>query len=130
MLKSGDVVRFVATHLDHTKDPIDRINQGKQLNKMFGNDEIPTILAGDLNSNPESEAMKFLFEKWVPSFPEFEPTHPSDRAQSKMDYILFRPAHKWRVLEKRVICDAIASDHCAVLSVIELLKAYFKWQLV
>jgi endonuclease/exonuclease/phosphatase family metal-dependent hydrolase len=121
-IKSGDVIRFVGTHLDHTRDATDRNNQVQQLNKLFTKDDTPTILAGDLNSRPESEAMKILFKEWTPSFPDFEHTSPSAGPRAKIDYVLFRPAHKWRVLEKKVICNDKATDHCVVLSVLELLK--------
>jgi len=122
-IESGDVVRFVGTHLDHTKDGIDRNNQAKQLNELFTKDDIPTILAGDLNSLPESEAMRILFEEWNPSDTKFKPTIPSEGTpRAKIDYVLFRPAHKWRVLETEVICNDKATDHCVMLSVLELLN--------
>ncbi|MCG8522316.1 MAG: hypothetical protein MI744_08965, partial [Pseudomonadales bacterium] len=35
ILKSGDTIRFIGTHLDHTKDAIDRIKQAKQINQIF-----------------------------------------------------------------------------------------------
>ena len=122
MIESGDIIRFVGTHLDHTKDDTDRKNQANQLNELFSNDEIPTILAGDLNSTPDSEAMKILFKQWTPSLPDFKPTYPADNPHTKIDYILFRPANKWRVLETEIICDDKVTDHCVVLSVLELLK--------
>ena len=121
MIESGDVIRFVGTHLDHTRDDTDRNNQALELNELFTNDEIPTILAGDLNSRPESDAMKLLFEQWVPSLPDFKPTSPAHDPRSKIDYVLFRPAHKWRVLDTKIICDNKVTDHCVVLSVLELL---------
>ena len=119
-LRSGDVIRFIGTHLDHTKEETDRINQANQLNEIFTKDDLPTILAGDLNARPESETMKILFKEWAPSDPEFELTAPSDDPHAKIDYVLFRPAHKWRVLETQVICNERATDHCALLSVLEL----------
>lgn len=122
-IKSGDIIRFVGTHLDHTRDATDRNNQAQQLNELFTNDDIPTILAGDLNSRPESEAMKLLFKHWAPSDPQLEPTIPSDGPpRAKIDYVLYRPANKWRVLETKVICNDKATDHCVMLSVLELLE--------
>ena len=122
-IQSGDKIRFVGTHLDHTRDPKDRNNQAAQLNEFFNQDEIPSIMAGDLNARPESEAMKLLFQHWTPSDPSYKPTIPSDGApQAKIDYILYRPANKWRVLETKVICNEKATDHCVMLSVLELLK--------
>ncbi|MET2983721.1 endonuclease/exonuclease/phosphatase family protein [Aureibaculum conchae] len=121
-LKSGDTIRFVGTHLDHTKEDTDRINQARQLNELFTKDDTPTILAGDLNSRPESEAMKILFQYWKPSLPDFEPTAPANNPRSKIDYVLFRPLHKWKVLDAEIICDDMVTDHCVVLSILELLN--------
>lgn len=122
-IQSGDKIRFVGTHLDHTRDPKDRNNQAAQLNEFFSQDEIPSIMAGDLNARPDSEAMKLLFQNWTPSDPSYKPTIPSDGApRAKIDYVLYRPANKWRVLETKVICNEKATDHCVMLSVLELLK--------
>ena len=120
VLKSGDTVRFVGTHLDHTRDETDRINQARQLNEIFANDALPTILAGDLNAQPDSETMQLLFNEWKPSFPANEATFPAKEPRIKIDYILFRPANRWMVLETRVLDAPEASDHCPVLSVLEL----------
>lgn len=121
-LKGGDTIRFVGTHLDHTKDETDRINQANQLNDLFTNDKKPTILAGDLNARPDSETMKILFKEWQQSDTKNTLTAPADSPRAKIDYVLFRPANKWRVLETKVICNDKATDHCVVLSVLELLK--------
>lgn len=121
VLNSGDTVRFVGTHLDHTADETDRINQTQALNALFSGDNRPAILAGDLNAKPESQAMTILFEEWKASSPDMAPTFPSDSPAIKIDYVLFRPANRWKVHESRVIADRIASDHCGLLSVLELL---------
>ena len=120
ILQSGDTIRFVGTHLDHTRDETDRINQAKQLNEIFGARNIPTILAGDLNAKPGSATMKILSGRWTQTFEENSPTFPSKDPRIKIDYILFKPANRWRVLETRVLNAPMASDHCPVLSVLEL----------
>jgi endonuclease/exonuclease/phosphatase family metal-dependent hydrolase len=121
-LKSGDVIRFIGTHLDHTKDETDRINQAKQLNELFAAGDTPSILAGDLNARPDSETMKILFKEWQQSDTKNTLTAPANNPRSKIDYVLFRPANKWRVLETKVICNDKATDHCVVLSVLELIN--------
>lgn len=120
-LKSGDTIRFVGTHLDHTRDHTDRVNQAKKINEVFSKNDVPTILAGDLNAKPESEVMNIFYEQWTKSFSEDIPTIPSSNPKAKIDYILFKPANRWRVLETQVIDEKVASDHCPVLSVLELL---------
>lgn len=121
LLKSQDTIRFIGTHLDHTKEETDRITQAYALNRLFAKDKKPSILAGDLNARPGSKTMRILFEEWKRSSSEDEPTAPAVRPRAKIDYILFRPAHRWRVLETRVINEQVASDHRPVLSVLELL---------
>lgn len=121
ILKSGDTIRFVGTHLDHERDPTNRIMQAKELNRALTLDDRPAILTGDLNATPEKAAMQELFTEWTRSFKEDKPTFPSDNPERKIDYILFRPAHRWRVLETQVIDEKVASDHCPVLVVLELL---------
>ncbi|UJH68388.1 endonuclease/exonuclease/phosphatase family protein [Allomuricauda sp. SCSIO 65647] len=120
-LKSGDPIRFIGTHLDHTRDETDRINQAKQLNELFATNDIPTILAGDLNARPDSETMGILFKQWQRSDAENTPTAPASDPRAKIDYVLFRPANKWCVLETKVLCNEKATDHCVVLSVLQLL---------
>uniref|UniRef100_UPI003216BEDE endonuclease/exonuclease/phosphatase family protein n=1 Tax=uncultured Draconibacterium sp. TaxID=1573823 RepID=UPI003216BEDE len=122
-LDSGDTICFIGTHLEHQTTSSDRIDQAKKLNKVFANSKYPTILAGDLNATPESEPILILKQHWTDSFGNSpEPTYSSDNPQKKIDYILFRPQEKWEVVENKVICDDVASDHCAVLSVLRLVK--------
>jgi endonuclease/exonuclease/phosphatase family metal-dependent hydrolase len=113
-------VRFVGTHFDHTSE-VERLNQAKQLSQFLSGDDLPSLLAGDLNALPESETMRFLFRDWTPSSVNFEPTIPSTSPKSKIDYILYRPEYRWRVIESRVIDERIASDHNPVFTVLELL---------
>lgn len=121
VLGSGDTIRFVGTHLDHTKDEINRINQAKQLVQLFSQDERPTILAGDLNATPDSEPMHILYEMFSKSFSIDAPTSPAQAPRNKIDYVLFRPANRWKVLDTKVLDEKVASDHCPVLVVLELL---------
>ena len=121
VLKSGDTIRFIGTHLDHTRDETDRINQANRLIELFTDNSMPSILAGDLNARPDSETMKILYGEWTQSFKENIPTAPSVNPRGKIDYVLFRPANRWRVIETRVIDEQVASDHRPVLTVLELL---------
>jgi endonuclease/exonuclease/phosphatase family metal-dependent hydrolase len=116
-LKSGDTIRFVATHLDYKKESPDRIQQVKTINAEFVRKDYPTILAGDLNATPESKSISILKKYWTNSYGEKpEPTHSSSNPTHTIDYIMYQPAEQWEVLEHKVICDAIASDHCVVFT--------------
>lgn len=122
ILTSGDTITFVGTHLDHLKDEKDRISQAKEINKVFASNKFPCILAGDLNATPESKTIKILEEFWSSSYNKKnpEPTFPSSGPTKKIDYVMFYPQNRWKVIEARVIQDKVASDHCAYLVTLEL----------
>jgi len=122
-LPDSEKIIFVGTHLDHTKDDADRIAQVREINKLYINENhFPTILAGDLNALPDTEPMKILTEYWIDATKDDpQPTWPSDNPTRKLDYVMFYPANRWRVVEKIVIDEKIASDHLPLLVVLELL---------
>lgn len=121
-LPSGDIISFIGTHLEHQKESADRIGQAKKINEVFLLNEHPTILAGDLNDTPESEPIKILKEHWTDaSTTNAALTFPSDEPVKRIDYIFYRPRDRWSVVRTEVICDSVASDHCAVLSVMKLI---------
>ena len=123
VLPSKDTIAFVGTHLDHLDNETNRIMQARQLNKVFSSNPYPTILAGDLNAEPKSDTMNILEEIWVGSYDKKnpQPTFPSNNPSIKIDYVLFYPKHRWKVLKTEVIQDSIASDHCAYLVTLQLL---------
>lgn len=123
VIPSGDTIAFVGTHLDHLKDEKDRVAQAKKINQVFSLNKYPTILAGDLNAIPGSTPINILEEMWSSSYDKKKPkpTFPSDNPTKKIDYVMFYPKYRWRVLETEVIQDSIASDHCAYMVSIELL---------
>ena len=122
-LPNKDTIRFLATHLDHTEDPLDRTRQIETINKQFSLNDYPTILAGDLNANPETNEIKKLYSVWTDPCPDPDAkTYPSHQAQDRIDYIVYKPDNRWKLVKYKVICDKIASDHCAVLTVLKLIK--------
>ncbi|MBN2572708.1 MAG: endonuclease/exonuclease/phosphatase family protein, partial [Ignavibacteriales bacterium] len=122
VLSSGDTIAIISTHLDHSKDETDRIEQAKMLNKIFTANKYPTILAGDLNATPNSNPINILEEVWNSSYDQNnpEPTFPSNGPRVKIDYVMTYPNDKWKVIETKVIKDSIASDHCAYLVILKL----------
>lgn len=123
ILPAGDTIRLVGTHLDHQKDSAERLEQAEEINRRFLQDNIPTILAGDINDIPGSKTVKILEEHWGITYDPEDPipTFPSHAPEKKIDYVMFYPKDRWKVVEREVLCDKVASDHCAVLVVLELL---------
>ena len=123
LLSASDTIAFIGTHLDHLADEKDRIAQVKKINEVFSLNKYPTILAGDLNAVPGSIPINILEEIWTPSYNKAQPmaTYPSDNPIKKIDYIMFYPKNRWKILNTEVIQDSVASDHCAYLVTLELL---------
>ncbi len=121
-IASGDTITFIGTHLDHVRDDTDRVAQARAINRIFRDHQHPLILAGDLNDVPGSRTID-IFESWWTAAYRGEKTaftYPSDQPDKKIDYVMFYPRARWRVLERRAICDPIASDHCGYLVVLAL----------
>ena len=121
-LASKDTIAFVGTHFAHEGNPGREI-QAKKINKVFSKNKYPTILAGDLNAIPGSGPINTLEEIWQTTYDKAnpEPTIPSDNPRIKLDYVMFYPKNRWKVLDKKVIADTYASDHCVYLVTLELL---------
>jgi len=121
-LPSGDTIAFVGTHFAHEGNA-GRELQAKEMNEVFAKNKYPTILAGDLNAIPGSGPINTLEEVWTSTYdrenPEF--TSPSHNPRAKIDYVMFYPSNRWKVVDKKIIADTYASDHCAYLVTLELI---------
>ena len=114
-------IGFLSTHFDHRRDHHERNQSASFIQSLFDQDQQATILAGDFNCMIGSEAMNRLDaafqrtnEKPLPTIPVKDPTR-------QIDFILSRPKNRFHVIETRVLDESIASDHRAILSVLELL---------
>ena len=123
ILPSGDTVAFVGTHFAH-EGKEGRIMQAQKINEVFSQNSYPTILAGDLNAQPGSKTINTLEEVWQSTYDKENPafTFSSDNPRIKIDYVMFYPKHRWKIVETKVIADTVASDHCAYLVTLELLE--------
>jgi endonuclease/exonuclease/phosphatase family metal-dependent hydrolase len=117
----GPRLEFTSTHLDQTRDPQDRLAQARSLNARHVHENgQATILAGDLNARTGTDVMDLFDERWTdPPAIDPSPIAPSGRPRSRVDHVLIRPTENWRVIESRLIDDAVASDHRPLLVVLE-----------
>ena len=114
-------ILFMATHLDHRRPDAERRASAKFINQMMGDrDKMPAILAGDFNDVPGSPTLREVGKLWMRTNPEITPTIPVAKPVRQIDYILVRPKERWKVIETKVLDEAVASDHRAIFAVIEL----------
>lgn len=125
-LPQGGQLKFLATHLDHRSDPAQRLDSAKFINHTFTiNTTSPVCLAGDLNAVPDSSVLEVFNTHWTLADNQIGPTIPVDTPKHKIDYILVGSATPssgthLREVESRVLDEAVASDHRAILSVFEV----------
>ncbi len=112
---------FMATHLDYRPDDGERQASAVKIDDLLKSQpETPAILAGDLNANPDSEVLKFFSRNWqVARGNKPTTTFPSSEPTKQIDYVLFRTAEHWKVIDVRVLDEPIASDHRPILAVLE-----------
>lgn len=120
-LPSGEQIRFIGTHLDHTRDPSDRVRQAESILEMAfpsGKKTPPTLLLGDLNAEPGSEPMKVLLELFDSAAPDGIPSFPSDQPARAIDWVLYTPNESWEVVEVHTLHEPVASDHAPLRAVL------------
>ncbi|HVJ68953.1 MAG TPA: endonuclease/exonuclease/phosphatase family protein, partial [Caulifigura sp.] len=112
---------FFATHFDYRAGSPERLPSAVTVNQVIATKAgVPAILAGDLNERPDASALQELTRVWKRTNDGELPTFPVDKPTRQIDHILAHPPARWRVIETRVLDDAVASDHRAIFSVIEL----------
>jgi endonuclease/exonuclease/phosphatase family metal-dependent hydrolase len=115
--KDGESLLFLCTHLDYRPNDHERLASIETIeNVVATSDGQPVILAGDLNATPESKVMETFAKSWGRSNSEPAPTFPAAKPEKQIDYILFRPAAEWEVVECRVLDEAVASDHRGMMA--------------
>lgn len=110
---SGERLRFVSIHLYRTEE--ERMAQAVALDSLLDGSGLPTILAGDFNSTPDSPVMARLRSSWdiVPkgddrfTFSSYDPVR-------EIDFVLVRPGDRFQLLSQRLLDEPVASDHRAV----------------
>lgn len=109
---------FFSTHFDH-KSEEDRMAAAGLANLPVS---LPAILAGDLNAPPDDLVIGTLMQQWTSATKGSGfPTIPVESPKRQIDFILFRPAKRWTVVDAKVLPEAVASDHRALLAVLKLL---------
>ena len=118
---SGETILLLATHFDHRRDEGERIASAEAINTLAKEHDLPALLAGDLNAVVESKTLERLRTTWMLCNEKPLPTIPVGVPTRQIDFVLYRPSRRWRVVEVKVLDEAVASDHRAILAVLEFL---------
>jgi endonuclease/exonuclease/phosphatase family metal-dependent hydrolase len=110
----GPEITVVGVHLYATAD--ERQAQAARIIELYGDSATPVVLAGDFNSTPDSEVLDSLRAHFtVPAKGEERFTFPAPAPEREIDFIMYRPAARFRVLSHQVVNEPLISDHRPVL---------------
>ncbi len=112
---------FMSTHLDNAI-AANRLISADSINKIVSREaKKPAILAGDLNEIPYGPTLGKFREVWTEAYlGDSLFTFPVATPNRQIDYILFTPRERWRLVEVKVLDESIASDHRPIMAVLEL----------
>jgi len=112
---NGTKVRVFDVHLDYRRDPAVRARQVADMLRYVGDSNIPTLMFGDMNANPDSPELQPLFAKFHDTWPYAQDagwTGPARNPRGKIDYVL--TSNGFRVV-KAWVPKVYASDHLPVV---------------
>ena len=118
LMPGNRVVTFVCTHLE-VKSSQMRVKQVKFINRYLRKIKNQIILAGDMNSEPDTEEMTLLRKTWL-DLTNLEKTYHSSDPTIKIDYIYSKPKKNVELLNTEVIKNIKLSDHFPVISNIKI----------
>lgn len=112
--QTGQLVRVVGIHFYRTASErmAQTVSLLEQLDATDTERSTPTILAGDFNSEPDSEVMNHLARTWTivdkgndhMTFSSFDPT-------KEIDFVMYKPASQFTVTDQWLVDEPVASDH-------------------
>ena len=102
-------ILFANTHLD-LKDK-NKIEQAKFITQRFKNEKLPTILVGDLNSEPNDPAITELSKIFTKSSIANGFTFPQDKPTTEIDYIMINTTSAAKFSNHRILDEQYANEH-------------------
>ncbi len=98
-----------------------RLQQVETVNKFLFNEKrnLPVILAGDLNFEPESDEYRKMQKRWTDTAiygkDKRNYTYPTEDPRKRIDYVFTTPSQKWEVISHRTP-KLPYSDHLPVVT--------------
>lgn len=120
-LPSDQSVLVVHVHFDWISDDKVRFVQASKLQQYLKTVDLPIVLLGDFNDEPDSRTLA-LFDDYLeadkPDGQNF--TWSASEPVMEIDFIFAAPANRWSVKETKVVPEAVVSDHRPVVTQLTL----------
>lgn len=114
-------IEFSSTHFDHRRNDAERFASSQTVNLQLKKTITPiSILAGDFNDVLFGRTITELEKQWVRSNDTMLPTIPVKKPSRQIDFIFASKSSKLTCIKTKVLSEAVASDHRALLAVYQL----------
>ncbi|MEJ7779493.1 MAG: endonuclease/exonuclease/phosphatase family protein [Daejeonella sp.] len=90
--------------------------QAAEINRIAGLQTAPFIVAGDMNADPQSNAIRILEQKFTRTCSSCDFTIPVSNPTRTIDHIAYSNGANISVLFTKAIQEKYASDHLPVLT--------------
>ncbi len=120
-LPQGREILFANTHLDAQGNDTNRILQAQRIVEILSKEKLPVILAGDLNAVASTRVIGAFDNHFMRScITNCGFTIPVINPNKTIDYIVYAPKEKFKVIQHKVIPESYASDHRPVMAILQL----------
>ncbi len=113
--RNGKTVYFASTHLDVTNAG-NRDLQAAEINRIASLQSAPFIVAGDMNADPQSNAIQILEQKFIRTCSSCDFTIPVSNPTKTIDHIAYSKGANITVRFTKAIQEKYASDHLPVIT--------------
>lgn len=112
---------FFSTHFDHRRNDTERFLSAQAVNAWLEATKASiSIVAGDFNDEVHSRTITELEKSWVRSNDTILPTIPVKKPTRQIDFVFASKNSKLTCLKTKVLNEAVASDHRAVLAIYQI----------
>ncbi|WP_157501390.1 endonuclease/exonuclease/phosphatase family protein [Echinicola vietnamensis] len=118
-LPGGQEIIFATVHF--ALDQETRLLQAQEVVNFLASD-LPVVLTGDLNAEPDSKEIVLLKKHFLQTQEADKLTFPNDNPVKKIDYIMVSHNAIHKILASEVGVGNHLSDHLPILSVWEMTK--------
>lgn len=109
--EKGKEIMFLVTHMGLNKS--ERLNAVKTICEIADNTDLPIILMGDFNAEPDEETLKPLYKRFTDTLKDADvKTFPSDSPSIKIDYIFYRGVE----CKNTKVINEVVSDHLPIIT--------------
>jgi len=118
-LPGNKKIIFATTHLD--LEAGNRLSQAKALIGHFEKSGLPMVLGGDFNALKGSPVIDLFDQHFTRTcLDDCAPTIPVVNPNRTIDFIMYKPTSRFKVMNTRVIDEQYASDHLPVVVELEI----------